>query len=239
MRKHAFFFATILLILVSAGCQRSEERAVEPVQTGAATEGAGTPAPEAVPPAAVPGAEPQATAPPSAPEGATQPPAATVEDPAAGTPLAGETPSEAVAPDPAPTPAPGTAPASVIAREDTNWPGIVAEVTEFRRKGNTLTAKIRLKNEGGDAEAQPDIKYSEAYLMDAAGGKKYEVLKDEKGSYIAALRSGWDDRWYEKVAPGEQRVIWIKFPAPPPDVTSITLQIPGAPPFEDLAIQDS
>src|SRR5918996_1496645 len=42
---------------------------------------------------------------------------------------------------------PGTAPAAgapgaavaVLAAQDTNWSGVVAEVTEFRRRGNTLT----------------------------------------------------------------------------------------------------
>jgi hypothetical protein len=135
-------------------------------------------------------------------------------------------------------PAGGAAPAAgVLAREDTRWPGLVAEVTEFRRKGNTLTAKVRLRN-GGAADGEPDIKYEEVYLMDAGAGKKYSVLKDENGAYIAALRQGWKDRWYEKVPPGQEMVIWAKFPAPPAEVKAITLQLPGVPPFDDLAIQD-
>ncbi|PYQ08060.1 MAG: hypothetical protein DMF83_07720 [Acidobacteria bacterium] len=114
---------------------------------------------------------------------------------------------------------------------------MVAEVTEFRRKGNTLTAKVRFRN-GGTADAEPDIKYEEAYLMDAGAGKKYSVLKDENGSYIAALRQGWKDRWYDKVAAGQEMVVWAKFPAPPVEVKAVTLQLPGVPPFDDLAIQD-
>ena len=131
----------------------------------------------------------------------------------------------------------GTPAAGVLAREETKWPGVVAEVTEFRRKGNTLTAKVRFRN-GGTADAEPDIKYEEAYLMDAGAGKKYSVLKDENGSYIAALRQGWKDRWYDKVAAGQEMVVWAKFPAPPVEVKAVTLQLPGVPPFDDLAIQD-
>ena len=137
----------------------------------------------------------------------------------------------------APAPAGGTPDAGVLAREETKWPGIAAEVTEFRRKGNTLTAKVRFRN-GGAADGEPDIKYEEVYLMDAGAGKKYSVLKDENGAYIAALRQGWKDRWYEKVPPAQEMVIWAKFPAPPADVKAITLQLPGVPPFDDLAIQD-
>ena len=135
---------------------------------------------------------------------------------------------------------PGGAPAppASLARQETNWSGVVAEVTELRRKGNTLTAKVRFRNQGG-AEAEPDVHYNEAYVMDLGAGKKYEVLKDEKGNYIAGLRSGWNNRWYDKVQPGQSATIWMKFPAPPADVRTVTLQIPGVPPFEDLPILDA
>jgi len=136
--------------------------------------------------------------------------------------------------------APAAAPASAaaLASQPSNWPGVVVDVTEFRRKGSTLTARVVLRNQGS-AEAEPDVSYNEVYVMDLAAGKKYEVLKDEKGAYIAALRSGYDNRWHQKLAPGESYTLWMKFPAPPPDVKAVTLQLPGLPPFEDLAIQDS
>lgn len=134
-------------------------------------------------------------------------------------------------------PAGAPAAAAVLASQDTNWSGVVAEVTEFRRRGNTLTAKVRLRNTSG-ADAEPSIKFDEVYLMDAPNARKYEALRDEKGTYIASLRSGWSDRWYQRMEPTEQQTIWIKFPAPPPEVRVITLQLPNTPPFEDLAIQD-
>src|SRR5712691_9702564 len=87
-------------------------------------------------------------------------------------------------------PAPPASGGSSIASQETNWAGITAEVTEFRRKGNTLTAKVRFTNKGS-GEPEVDVHYGEIYLIDTAGGKKYETLKDEKGAYIAALRTGW------------------------------------------------
>src|SRR5262249_25781413 len=85
------------------------------------------------------------------------------------------------APTPAPTPAPApastqapapvnTAPsAGAMATQETNWKGIVAEVTEFRRKGNTLTAKVRFSNRGSE-ESKAEIVFKEVYLIDTAGG---------------------------------------------------------------------
>jgi hypothetical protein len=115
---------------------------------------------------------------------------------------------------------------------------VVVDVTEFRRKGSTLTARVVLRNQG-NVETEPDITYSEVYVMDLAAGKKYSVLKDEKDNYIAALRSGYRDRWHQKLQPGQTYTLWMKFPAPPAEVKSVTFQIPGLPPFEDLPIQDS
>ena len=138
---------------------------------------------------------------------------------------------------PAPAAAAASAPAGGIATQETNWKGVSATVTEFRRKGNSLTAKVQLMNHGSE-EGKPDIKFDETYLIDTGAGKKYNVLKDEKNIYIASLRSGWDNRWYESLKPGESYVVWMKFPAPPPETKAITLQLPGMPPFEDLNIQD-
>ena len=169
-------------------------------------------------------------------------PAAEEPAPAASTePAASSEPGTPSEPGASSTPASEPAPAAsgaVLASQETNWQGVVAEVTEFRRKGNTLTAKVRLRNQGS-AEAKAEVIYKEVYLMDLGAGKKYQVLQDEKGAYIAGLRSGWNDRWYGDLAPGESYTLWVKFPAPPAEVKSVTLQVPGVPPFEDLAIQDS
>lgn len=138
--------------------------------------------------------------------------------------------------------APSTAPASstpavVLSTQETNISGVTAELTEFRRRGNTLTAKVRFRN-GSNEQKTADIHLGEAYVMDANAGKKYQVLKDEKGTYIGALRPGYTDRWFEYIKEGEQATIWMKFPAPPPEVKVVTLQVPGVSPFEEVTIQD-
>ena len=182
----------------------------------------------------------EAGAQPAAASGVGAAPAAgPAADPAAApaaNPGAPAAPAEAPAAAPAAQPA-AAAPATVLASSETNWGGVVAEVTEFRRKGNTLTAKVRLRNTGQE-QATVEVRFDEVYLMDAANARKYEALRDERGTYIASLRSGFGDRWYEYIEPGEQNLIWVKFPAPPPEVTAVPLQVPQVPPFEDLPIQD-
>jgi hypothetical protein len=141
----------------------------------------------------------------------------------------------AAAPVQPPTAAPTTT--ANIASQETNWKGVTATITEFRRRGNTLTAKVRLTNAGTEQQ-EPDVQYPTVYLIDTGAGKKYEVLKDEKNVYIADLLPGWNYRWYGKLNAGESHTIWMKFPAPPPEVKAITLQLPNMAPFEDVSIQD-
>jgi len=219
------FLTLLMLLALVAGCQ------AKPTGQEAASPGAGAP-----PTGATPQVAPAAPAPaPSAQAAPTAVPPPTAPAAAAPAPAPVTNPNPVT---PGTAPAPAAAPAAAVATQTSNWPGVVADVTEFRRKGSTLTVRVVLRNQG-NVDSEPDIHYNEVYVMDLGAGKKYEVLKDEKGTYIAALRSGWNNRWYEKLAPGASYTIWMKFPAPPPEVKSVTLQLPGMPPFEDLPIQDS
>lgn len=123
-------------------------------------------------------------------------------------------------------------PADALATITTNFSGVVADVSEFRRKGPVLTALVRLRNQGTSLSVL-EISFDQTYVMDT-GAKKYQVLKDEQGAFIASSAS----RLYEGLAAGGTRMLWMKFPAPPPEVRTATLVVPGMPPFEDLAIQD-
>ena len=207
MQSKSFAFAFAALLSVLPACGPREDI---PDETAATAEGAGG------------GAA-------AAPDGMASTGAGTATDAGTAPPVAGSPGTAA----PVAAPPAGT----VLASQETNWAGVVVEVTEFRRKGNTLTAKFRVRNQG-TAAVEPDFYFSQIYVMDPAGGKKYEVLKDESGNYIGGLRSGWRDRWYDTLDPGESAIVWAKFPAPPPEVTVVTFQLPSTPPFDDLAIQD-
>jgi hypothetical protein len=92
-----------------------------------------------------------------------QPPVA--EPPAAA---ASTTPAATSAPAPAPQPAPAPNPAAggtSSASHETNWPGVTAEVTEFVRKGNTLTAQVRFRNLGTKSQVAL-IGFDDVYVVD-------------------------------------------------------------------------
>jgi hypothetical protein len=67
------------------------------------------------------------------------------------------------------------------------------------------------------------------YYIDPAENKKYQFLTDSAGHRILDVYEG-------EYAPGQQRVQWAKFPAPPVSSTKISITLPKFPPFEDIPI---
>jgi len=123
--------------------------------------------------------------------------------------------------------------------EETEWPGVRAELTSVERtSGDMLTIKFKYTNTGS---AKADIarlgQYSHdnvvehVYYIDAKSKKKYLVVKDAEGKALGTNLK------YFALAPGESKAAWAKFPEPPADVQKISVYLPGAPPFEDVPIR--
>ena len=120
----------------------------------------------------------------------------------------------------------------VIQSQETNYPGIVAELVQFQRKKGVLTVKLRVKNTSSGVVRVhfPDVKKT-IYLMDPENQKKYFLLKDATGEFI------WSGDPWDVPANGA-KTSWFKFPAPPTEVKEITFIAPNCPPFEDIPIED-
>jgi len=124
------------------------------------------------------------------------------------------------------------APSEVIESQEMNHPGIVAELIECRRKKGVLTVKVRVKNTSSKAMRVTwgDVK-KDVYLMDEENQKKYFLLKDAEGEFIYS-GAPWD------VSANTSKLSWFKFPAPPAEITEITVILPEVAPFEDVPIED-
>ena len=132
---------------------------------------------------------------------------------------------------------PGAATAPVLATQQLGS-DIVVEITEFRRKGNTLTVQMRFRNNGTEGKGL-DFWFrsgTEIYLFDPQGRKKYLVLKADDNSYIANMMR--EVYWQPNIGPGRTVGAWMKFPAPPADVKQIAFVFCQLRPFDDLPIQD-
>jgi hypothetical protein len=119
--------------------------------------------------------------------------------------------------------------------QETNVPGIVAEMTECKRKEGVLTVKVRFRNTSDKtswfAIDTGHGKYEGFYV--SAGNKKYFVLKDAEGAPVAPKYI--DGGNLEK---GQTYTWWAKFPAPPAEVKQVNLMMPKVLPFEDVPVAD-
>lgn len=128
--------------------------------------------------------------------------------------------------------------ADVIQSQELNEPGVVGEIIQAKRKEGVLTIKLRLRNTSEKAVSVAKIKSGEydAYYV-TAGNKKYFVLKDTENVPLATPADGASN-YAAKIEVGATYVWWAKYPAPPPEVKSISYYTPHAAPFEDIPITD-
>ena len=138
---------------------------------------------------------------------------------------------------------PGIAPAassssSSAQKADTEWDGISVELTSVTKgEGDTLTIKLKYTNNGSKpvnvskvGQFTSENVAEKVYYIDPKNKKKYLVIKDSENHAVASNMK------YLELEPGASKAGWLKLPAPPADVKTITVYLPGAPPFEGVAI---
>jgi len=148
--------------------------------------------------------------------------------------------SVAVAQQAAPQTAQAPSNSVIASAQYSQNPDLRCDLLEVKRvSGGALLVRWRVINTGGGgtsgltATAAKPIRYdfgwNELFFIDPAENKRYQFLTDSGGNRIL-------DVWYGDLEPGQQRVNWAKFSAPPPSSTKISLALPKFPPFEDVPV---
>jgi hypothetical protein len=133
--------------------------------------------------------------------------------------------------------------AGPIMSAETNWDGITVHVMSVERRNSVLTVKWAVSNEG---DSPTDVGFGftgndVCYVVDEENGTKYYALTDKEGNALAAARDWMPNStagFARKVAPGKTLRVWMKLPAPPPDVTEVSLFLNETEPIEGLPITD-
>jgi hypothetical protein len=159
------------------------------------------------------------------------------------------TSATATAPQPAPTtPVPATtssapaSPAGAIASTDGEKPGTHIDITELKRTSggtvnlkftiaNTSSEKLAMYSNLGDHMVSSDHYrgVSGIHLIDPVNKKKYFVVTDSEKNCVCSKDA-------PDIEPGGKLNLWAKFPAPPPEVTKVTIEIPHFAPIDDVPI---
>jgi hypothetical protein len=77
--------------------------------------------------------------------------------------------------------------------------------------------------------------------VDEENGTKYYVLTDQEGNPLASEGDYVSPGTYgimRKLQPGSSLRVWMKLPAPPPEVKSVSLFLNETEQIEDLAITE-
>ncbi|MDP9267178.1 MAG: hypothetical protein M3P27_02490 [Acidobacteriota bacterium] len=148
------------------------------------------------------------------------------------------------APSAAPAGAPMATPGVIASAQYSGDPDLRADLLEVRRNsGGSLTVKWRVVNTAGSggqaglvaAPTGKDVYYTFAwndlYYIDPAENKRYNFLKDAEGKNILDVYEG-------TFKPGQQRLNWAKFPAPPASSKKVTISLPKFAPFEDVPVAE-
>lgn len=136
--------------------------------------------------------------------------------------------------------APAVPAGPVLASTDGDKPGIRVEVVELKRtSGDTVNLKFTMINDSdkdmsfsydfGEGSTSDISTVAGAHLIDAAGKKKYFVVRDTEGACLCS-------RDLDSIKPKTRANLFAKFPAPPDDVQKITVVIPHFTPMDDVPI---
>jgi len=117
--------------------------------------------------------------------------------------------------------------------DDSDLSGISLELTSVQKTGDTIMVRFKYINTRDKAvriDNETHQQVSDMYYVDAKNKKKYPIVKDTQNT---PLSSNLD---YFEIGAGDTKAGWAKFPAPPPDVMTISVYLPGAPPFENVPV---
>lgn len=109
--------------------------------------------------------------------------------------------------------------------------GVVADLVSAERAGNVLVVTLRFRNSAQDTLPLPVSPGLEGAAV-VAGGRTWPLARNERG----APRAG--SALPESLAPAETRVWRGEFAAPPPEVETFDLEIPGVDRFTAVPIRD-
>jgi hypothetical protein len=120
--------------------------------------------------------------------------------------------------------------------------GAEVDLVQAKINGKVLSVAFSVRAPTDDTISQFEIKPEEVFYVDATQNKKYHILKDEKGKWLAGPISklvGPKDEYLidiKYVKKGKSAIMWMKFPAPQVDNAKIEINLPGIVPFSDIEI---
>jgi hypothetical protein len=116
--------------------------------------------------------------------------------------------------------------------------GLEVDLARVGVTGDLMTIELRYRNSTVDAIWLNTFSLNQVSFIDDATSRRYSVVKDQSGQYMASPLSGgggFIEAHYVKEK--GYSIVWFKFPAPPPTTQTISINIPKVSPFDGIRIQ--
>jgi len=126
-----------------------------------------------------------------------------------------------------------SSPNALPLKVDSDLSKISLELTSVQKTGDTIMIRfkyISARDKPTRIDLETNQEVNQMYYVDSKNKKKYLIIKDTENQPLSSALA------YFEVGPGATKSAWAKFAAPPPDVSTISVYIPGAPPFENVPI---
>jgi hypothetical protein len=121
--------------------------------------------------------------------------------------------------------------------------GLEVDLMRAGVTGDLFAVELRFRNSNKGYGNHRDIQFpiEQVSLVDDATSRRYSVLKDQTGQYMAAPMIDWEGKpiqsIYLRIDPESDGIMWFKFPAPPPQAQTVSINIPRIAPFDNIRIQ--
>jgi hypothetical protein len=145
----------------------------------------------------------------------------------------GKTPEPAAAPPAAPAPPPSPAPAPPAAPAPAAAP---PQVTVTSPAQPPVQALASGKIKSSECCSSERIELDQVSYIDDATAKKFTVLKDEAGQWLAAPLDSRKKMLKLKAYGGISKT-WMKFPAPPAESKTVSINMPHLGALDGIAVQ--
>ena len=132
-----------------------------------------------------------------------------------------------------------TAPPAPVTDVGAGLGHVRAALTAASRADGQLKVRITLTNPGPDTAGGSALQYADAYVLDPASQKKYALVKDADGNYLAqpiSDKNGGGRLFLSTIRPGGRTFMTLTFTAPPDSVQAVDVVLPWIDPFENVAL---
>jgi hypothetical protein len=114
--------------------------------------------------------------------------------------------------------------------------GLEVDLTRVGFAGDLMTIELRYRNSTAKSIWIEWFRLDQVSFIDDATSKRYSVVKDQSGQYMASPLGG------EYIVANSVKemgyvMVWFKFPAPPTTTQTISINIPNVSPFDGIRIQ--